>query len=217
MFDTMTAAPFVASAGNPQVEALDALVLGEQAVRLEILTRIMKLEADEVWVADGATSMADWLAARYTTTITTSREWIKVARALKGLPHIKETYAKGRLSWDQLRALVRFANPSNDAEWAERAPEMTVTQLRTVDKTVKSRDVVEEHMTRRVEWWFHSDRPGFEMTVRMADTEGATLATWLTRRANQSDPNPQSGVYDDFETRCADALYELASQAMAED
>jgi hypothetical protein len=51
----------------------------------------------------------------------------------------------------------------------------------------------------------------------MADTEGATLATWLTRRANQYDPNPQTGLYDEFETRCADALYELASQSLAED
>jgi hypothetical protein len=51
----------------------------------------------------------------------------------------------------------------------------------------------------------------------MADIEGATLATWLTRRANQYDPDPQTGLYEDFESRCADALYELASQAIAED
>lgn len=55
------------------------------------------------------------------------------------------------------------------------------------------------------------------MTVDMADVEGAALATWLSRRANQYDPDPQFGVYEAFEARCADALYELASQALAGD
>jgi hypothetical protein len=94
---------------------------------------------------------------------------------------------------------------------------MTVAQLRAVAKTVTSREVVEAHQRRWVSWWFEDDRPGFHMTVDMADPEGATLATFLTRRANQYDPDPQSGVYEPFEARCADALSELASQAIAAD
>jgi hypothetical protein len=94
---------------------------------------------------------------------------------------------------------------------------MTVTELRAVDKTVKSVDVVAAHEQRAVTWWFHDDRPGFHMTVDMADIEGAALATWLTRRAGQYDPDPHSGVYEPFEARCADALSELASQALGAD
>jgi hypothetical protein len=199
------------------VEVLDALVVGEQAFRLEVLTEVARLDIGGMWKQDGATSMADWLVGRYTISVGTAREWITVARALTEQPHIRETYANGRLSWDQLRALVRFTSPDDEAEWAQRAPTMTVAQLRAVNKTVTSVDVVEAHQRRWVSWWFEDERPGFHMTVDMADPEGATLATWLTRRANQYDPDPQSGVYEPFEARCADALYELASQALGAD
>lgn len=200
-----------------QVEVLDALVVGEQAFRLEVLTEVTRLDSAEMWKLDGATSMADWLAGRYTTSITTAREWVKVGRALTVQPHIREVYANGRLSWDQLRTLLGFTTIENEAEWAQQAPTMTVAQIRAAGKTVKVVEVVEAHEQRSVSWWFQDDRPRFHMTVDMADIEGATLATWLTRRANQYDPDPQSGVYETFEARCADALYELASQALGAD
>ena len=214
MFDTMTRE---AGAGSREMERLDALVMGEQAVRLEVLAEIGRLEGREVWKHDGAVSMADWLVGRYTLSIGTARQWLKTARALQTLPHLRKAYADGKLSWDQLQAVIGFVTSDHDAEWADRAPLMSVAELRAVNKTVKSADVVEEHHRRRVEWWFDDDRPRFRMTVQMADIEGATLATWLTRRANQYDPDPQTGLYEDFESRCADALYELASQAIAED
>ena len=214
MFDTITTEQ---EAGVSPVERLDVLVWGEHAVRLDLLTELASLDGSEVWKADGATSMVDWVVARYQTSVATAREWIKVARALEQLPRVREVFAEGRLSWDQLRALLRVVTPGTEAEWAERAPDMTVAQLRAASKTVKREAVVEEHDRRRVWWRFRDDRPCFELFAEMSDVEGATVATWLMRKANQYDPNPESGVYDDFETRCADALHELASQALAAD
>ena len=84
MFDTMTRdAPFEPDlTGDPNVGRLDALVVAEQAFRLEVLARVVELDTDRVWVMDGATSMADWLAGRYALSIGTAREWVRVARAL---------------------------------------------------------------------------------------------------------------------------------------
>ncbi len=198
-------------------ERLDGLVMSEQALRLEMLDEITRLDSTETWKSDGATSMADWLVGRYTMSIGTAREWIRVAGMLEVCPRIREVYSDGGLSWDQLRALVRVADTDNEAGWAERAPHMTVAQLRAASKRVRTEEVIDAHERRRVEWWFDDHQPLFRMTVHMADVEGATLATWLTRRAGQYDPDPQSGVYEPFETRCADALYELASQALTDD
>ena len=212
MFDALTT-----KTADWRVDTLDTLVMGEQAIRFEVLTEIARLDTTETWKQDGATSMADWLVGRYTISIATAREWVKVARTLESQPNVRGAYAAGRLSWDQLRALLRFTTPDNEAEWAERAPSMTVAELRAINRTVKAADVVEAHEQRWVSWWFDDDRPGFHMTVDMADIEGATVATWLARRANQYDPDSQSGVYEAFEARCADALYELASQDLASD
>ncbi len=214
MFDTMTSTQ---TTDDSSVERLDVLVMGEQAVRFDLLTEITRLEGSEVWKTEGAVSMVDWLVGRYRTSVATAREWLKVARALDALPKIRGVFAEGRLSWDQLRALLKIATPDDETEWAERAPTMSVAQLRAATRTVTSEAVVEEHQGRRVQWWFDEHRPLFRMTVQMGNVEGATLATWLTRRADQYDPDPESGVYEDFESRCADALSELASQALAED
>jgi hypothetical protein len=213
MFDTVT----TGATTEGLVGRLDVLVWGEQAVRLDLLTELAAIDASEAWKVEGAVSMVDWLVGRYQTSVSTAREWLKVARALEELPKVREVFADGRLSWDQLRAVLKLVTPDDEAAWAEKAPDMSVAELRAASKTVKREAVVEEHESRRVTWRFRDDRPRFEMFVEMADTEGATLATWLMRRANQYDPNPQSGVYDDFEVRCADALYELASQALADD
>jgi hypothetical protein len=214
MFDTMTEGP---EAGVSVAGRLDVLVWGEHAVRLDLLTELAAIESSEVWKQDGSTSMIDWLVGRYHLSVATAREWLRVARSLEQLPEIRRVFAEGRLSWDQLRAVLKLATAETEAEWAERAPDMTVAQLKAASRTVTRQEVVEEHDRRRVWWRFRDDRPRFELFAEMSDAEGATLATWLIRKANQYDPNPESGVYDDFETRCADALHELASQALAAD
>jgi hypothetical protein len=46
-----------------------------------------------------------------------AREWVRVARALRGLPAIARSHAEGRLSFDQLRRLTRSL-PGEDEAWA---------------------------------------------------------------------------------------------------
>ena len=209
MFDTASAVL--------QAERVDALIRGEHRLRVELLDELAALEAEGSWEADGARTLPEWLVARYAVSIGTAREWLRVARALAGLPRIRETYVTGGLSWDQLRALVKVADVETDAEWARRAPGMTVAELRAAHVRMTKDDAAVAHEDRNVRWWFNPDKPGFHMTVQMGDTEGAALATWLTRRANQYPADPETGFHDFFEARCADALHELAANALAND
>ncbi|MDH3308017.1 MAG: 13E12 repeat family protein, partial [Acidimicrobiia bacterium] len=207
----------LAETPDPAVGDLDAVVLAEHAFRLELLAHVARLDTEERWRIDGALSMAAWLATRYSLADSSAREWVKVARAITEQPSVREAFAEGRLSWDQLRALIRLTNPDNEAEWATKAPGMSVAEIRAANRTVKRDEVVDAHRDRSVRWWFDEDLPRFHMTVEMPDAEGAALATWLTRRASQYDPDPETGRFELFETRCADALHEFASQALADD
>ena len=90
MFDTMTT-----EEQGLRVEVLDALVVGEQAFCLEVLTEIARLDTAGMWRADGATSMADWLTGRYAISIGSAREWVKVARALSEQPDIRSVLRRG--------------------------------------------------------------------------------------------------------------------------
>ena len=109
---------------------LDVLVWGEHAVRLDLLTELAALEASEVWKAEGAVSMVDWLVGRYQVSVGTARQWLRVARALQQLPRIRGVFADGELSWDQLRALLGVVTPDTETEWAQQAPAMSVAELR---------------------------------------------------------------------------------------
>lgn len=46
---------------------------------------------------------------------------------------------------------------------------------------------------------------------------GASLAVALTRPAEQAGPDSETGRYDPFDSRCADALVELAGARLADD
>jgi hypothetical protein len=107
--------------------ALDQAALAMTAASAEALRIVALHDEQRLWERDGATSMTGWLAARYGLARSTAAEWVRVARKLRELPGIADAYADGRLSWDQLRPLTRFATPETDEYWARKAPEFDAT------------------------------------------------------------------------------------------
>jgi hypothetical protein len=59
----------------------------------------------------------------------TAREHVRVARALRDLPVIREEFGAGRLSYAKVRALTRIATPGTEAGLAEIAGPTTGNQL----------------------------------------------------------------------------------------
>jgi hypothetical protein len=196
------------------VRALDALHATECTVRLGLLDKVAEADRAEMWRKDGAASMAGWLVARYRVGQSTAAEWVRVAKALEGLPEIRRAYREARLSWDQLRHLTRFAQPEGDEAWAEDAPEMSVAALRREARRPKAADVREAHELRSVEWWYDDDRPFLHLRARFCDTDGALLVKGLRHVAEQLPRNPATGRFDEYGARCADALVQLVSQRL---
>jgi hypothetical protein len=59
-------------------------------------------------------SCAEWLAWRCGMTLSTAREKLRTAHALRGLPVISAAFADGRLSYSKVRALTRAADAANE-------------------------------------------------------------------------------------------------------
>src|SRR5438067_1611498 len=116
-------------AGDGQILELDLAVSRMTAASAVVLKSVAEVDRAEVWRRDGATSMTSWLAARYNVLWGVAREWVRVARALRGLPRVSLAYAKAELSWDQLRPLTKFADAESDAHWAEAAPSWSPAAL----------------------------------------------------------------------------------------
>jgi hypothetical protein len=64
-------------------------------------------------------------------------ERVRVARALEGLPLIREAYGAGRMSWSQVRAVTRVATEADQQTWIDCARYSTGGQLERLVRGVR--------------------------------------------------------------------------------
>ena len=73
----------------------------------------------------------------------------------------------------------------------------------------------EDHRRRYLRFRWDDDDRFLRISGRLADAEGAVVAAALGQLAADAPPHPVTKVYEPFESRCADALVELASTRLA--
>jgi hypothetical protein len=89
----------------------------------------------------GLENCAEWLAWRCDLSMTTAREKVRVARALKDLPLISASFSVGELSYAKVRALTRVANRSNEETLLEFALRHTATHVTERCRELRMGDV----------------------------------------------------------------------------
>jgi hypothetical protein len=191
---------------------LDQSVFTMVAASAEVLRVVAEVDELKLWEGDGATSMTSWLAARYGLARGTAREWVRVAHALRELPKIARAYARGVISWDQLRPLTKFATAETDELLAQRAAELRPSGLwREARRHERVGDREARDIHRRRYLWLHWDRefPALYLEGMVGAEQGAALQAALQRRAEEvvlEEPADSPG-----DARLADALIELAT------
>jgi hypothetical protein len=201
------------------IVAMDERVAAMNALQAGIVVRIARLDDDAIWRTDGAASMAQWLVARFGISHQTAAEWVRVGHALGDLPHIRSAFDGGTLSWDQVRAVTRYADAESDRELARSAPGTPVTELRRRIRRPSAPDTKIAHRDRYVHFWFDENEPVLHLRGRLPDAQGVVVARALDLLAHDQLPDPHHreedyGVYEHYEARCADALTRMASQAL---
>jgi hypothetical protein len=114
---------------------------------------------------------------------------------------------------DQLAPLVRLAEPDTDQAWAEDGPGLTAAQLRRLAaarRRVAPEAAAEQHRRRSVRWWNHERSGMVRLSGRLEPEAGAIVTKALNELAEQAGPCAD-GRWEPFESRCADALVELAT------
>ncbi|MEO6204580.1 MAG: DUF222 domain-containing protein [Mycobacteriales bacterium] len=101
-----------------------------------VLRLVGELDAREAWAVGGVLSCAHWVSWQLGLSLATARDRVRVARALRCLPLLSAELAAGRLSYAQVRALVRVATPEDEAQWVELAQGATAAQLEKVVRGV---------------------------------------------------------------------------------
>jgi hypothetical protein len=117
------------------IEDLDRRILDLctriNAATWELLVMIREFDERTGWLQWGLQNCAEWLAWRCDLSMTTAREKVRVAHALKDLPAMSRAFSLGELSYAKVRALTRVANRDNEdqlVEFALRHTAVTVAE-----------------------------------------------------------------------------------------
>jgi hypothetical protein len=194
------------------VDRLDRATAVMSAASAEALRQVAECDHRKLWRRDGATSMTSWLAARYHLAWGTAREWVRVAHALGELPRIAEAYAAGRLSWDQVQPLTRFATPETDRMWAQKAGHIrpsTLWREARRHQRIRVRDAEAIRGQRYLWLSWDRDRPVLWLEGMLPAEEGAALESALARRAEALPRDPDA--VDSSGARLVDALVDVTT------
>ena len=198
--------------------AIGQVHAAECALRGGLLELVSAFDRRELWREDGATSMVSWLTARLSISNATAAEIVWVAARAESLPAARSAFSSSRISWDQLSSVTRFATPATDQAITESATGLSAAELaRTARRHRQATESSERRSRRYLRWWWESDRDFLRLDGRLPGDDGALVAKALERLALQTPPNPTTGMFDHFQSRCADALVELAAAHIADD
>ncbi|MFN8102828.1 MAG: DUF222 domain-containing protein [Acidimicrobiia bacterium] len=181
-----------------------------------VALRVGELSEGDTYLADGCRDMAEWLTARFSMAPERAREVETVGTALRGLPHVATALDTATISWDQARALVLFVTPETDQEWAERAPSMSVAQLRREARLSKppSDDDADTAREKRTLRFGRARNGNARLSAELPADEMATIRKCLEERADRY-PRRDDGTYAPYGQRRADALHDLCDADLA--
>ncbi len=112
--------------------ALDALAAHSSAIHAELLRAVAAADRTQDYGADGALTMADWLAYRYQLSPLAARQWVRAAVALEEMPLLRARYAGGHIGFEALMQVLSFAAPDDDAKLAELLPSLGYASVEAI-------------------------------------------------------------------------------------
>jgi hypothetical protein len=211
--DPAEVAALAACSAADRLQVMEQLGALLSATTAELLRWVAVSDRAEDWKLDGAGDMAAWLVQALRVSSTTAREWVRTATALEQLPHLREAFDGGTLSWEQVRPGVRCTTPATDATLASTLPECSVRQIEALARQHRPRRTEEDLAAARVRrlcWRPDAELGGFRYSGFVPTAEGEQLNQVLTRMAESVGPDAATGLWEPFSQRAADALLELA-------
>jgi hypothetical protein len=100
---------------NDQVEqVLSHLSSGVSIFLAQICEWLIEADLSQQFLADGAQDLPHWVSARFGLRHSTAAQLVWVARRLEDLPLLRERFATGHLSLDQVDAISKLATPDTE-------------------------------------------------------------------------------------------------------
>ena len=174
------------------------------------------LEADrgQLFLADGARTLPDWVSARFGLRHSTAAQLVRVARRLQDLPVLRSRFAEGSLSLDQVDAISKLATAETEEAVVAECLGLSNAALDRAARRANPPSTEDEREAWRERWLsiqYTLDGIRGEMRAGLPGAEMSLVESEIRARADRIPPNPESGMFDPYPQRMADGLVELAS------
>ena len=202
-------------ASTDQVEeALDHFGGLTSAGLAKVCELIGEVDVRQSWMADGARNLTDWVATRLRVRHETAVQLVAVSKRLADLPVLSERFGAGDLSLDQVDAISRIATPETENEVIDTAIGLSNAVL---DRAARRHRGMTEENARSVwerrqlirQW--NLDESELRFRGRLPGDAGRLFDQAIDSRIDGIPVNPETGMFDPYPTRAADALTELAA------
>jgi hypothetical protein len=188
------------------------------AANARLLLLIADFDRRQGWADWGCRSAAHWLMWRCGLSSSAARDHVRVARCLGAIPKITASFAKGALSFSQVRALSRVANEKNEDAllmWARHGTaaqiERMVRGYRQAKRIEEADDARKVHASRYLRHRVDDDG-SVVITARLSPEEGALVLRALEAAENAipsaSAEAPEAQLEDDLVKEAAGPLAE---------
>ena len=101
-------APITIPIERPLTRDLGAAIDSWSTSQRQVVGLAADFAQSSEWMATGATTAAQWIAATADIEVCTAREWIRVGRRLRSLPRIADAFEADLISYSKVRALTRL-------------------------------------------------------------------------------------------------------------
>ncbi len=200
---------------NDQVDEALAHFHGLASAGLaQVCQLIVEVDARQTWMTDGARSLTDWVAVRLRVRPATAGQLVGVARRLTDLPVLSERFGAGDLSLDQTDAISKMATADSEAGLIEEALGLSNTVLDRKARRANPPSREDERSgwdRRRLVRQWNLDESELRFHGNLAGVEGKIFDEAIDHRVNRMGPHPETGMFDLYQTRSADALVELCA------
>jgi hypothetical protein len=193
------------------------------------LLLVAEFDRRAAWAHWGCVSASHWLGWKCGVEHRAALEKVRVARSLGALPLITAAFSKGELSYSQVRALTRVAEPATEKRLLALARNATAAQLerlvRGYRRVCREEDEIaaaNQRHDRRFLSWYWDDDGSLVLHGRLDPEDGALLLGLLraeeARSAERIDVDPLTRTADrPAAARRADALVAVLQGAGAAD
>ena len=114
------------------VEAIVTFTAHMNAAEYRLVRFVDELDRRKSSGLLGTASIPAWLGYYCGLDANAAREKLRVARALRELPGIRECFAEGKVSYSKVRAITRVATPANEQLLLSYAHNSTAAQMERV-------------------------------------------------------------------------------------